>query len=140
MLEQVKHLVDLNQSRSKESLKSNGIRIHKSSSNSNSTDSQPIKQVLNKWEEGIEGNDGARNTDVGKRLADWGVLTVDVLEGQGGPVEVGEVGCWGQSGDGDGRGEGLDVEGEGQGLVDGLDVLGEDVEGTEDVELDQVFW
>jgi len=130
------HLVDLDQSWCKQSLVRNLVGGSESRTNSDSTNGQSVHQVLNEGEEGIESDDCACDADVGERLWDGHVLLVDILKGQGSPVELAEIGCCGDESVG---WESLDIKREGQGLVDGLDVLGGEVQDAEDREVDQVL-
>jgi hypothetical protein len=109
-------LVHLNQTRSKQRLQRNSIGSSKRSrSNSNSSNSQPIKEIGGEWEVNIEGNDGTGDLDILEWSGDGRVLRVDELYAESGPV----VACEGGAGAEWRIGreaveiEGLDVEVEG---------------------------
>jgi hypothetical protein len=88
------YLIHLNQTRSKQSLQRNSISSGKrSGSNSNSSNSQPIKEIGGEWEVNIEGNDGTGDLDVLEWSGDGRVLRVYELYAESGPVVACEGGA-----------------------------------------------
>lgn len=137
------NLIDLNQSRPKQSLESYSICTGKwSRSNSHSSNSQPIKKIGSEREEHVKSDNSAADLDIFQWGRDGRILSVDELDTKRGPVVSAEFSPgtdWGalwQTGDF----ESGDVEVEGQGLVLGEDYFGGEIEGAENLKVDKVRW